>query len=102
MTRISDGRLGSAGSYAENFADHKFCQFSFVCSCFVCVLPKTNNKLPQVNSPRAPRLRDTRTSSPTPDASHQQYKRYNLRHFDSPISSFVCFYPMRATLFVFV
>src|SRR4051812_14661732 len=75
--------------------------FHFVCSCFACLSP-FSQQLPH-QSHHA--LNDTATlehHSPPTIASRQQYQRYNLHHLDSPISSFVCIYPMRATHFVFV
>ena len=59
----------------------------------------------QASASKSSALIDTATLEHHPPptvASPQQYQRYNLRHFDSPISSFVCIYPMRATHFVFV
>ena len=82
-----------------SFSLADFFPFSlFVFRVFVAILT-------QASASKSSALIDTATLEHHPPptvASPQQYQRYNLRHFDSPISSFVCIYPMRATHFVFV
>ncbi len=85
--------LDASFSLADFFP---FCLFVF--RVFVAISTKAS-------ASKSSALIDTATLEHHPPptvASPQQYQRYNLRHFDSPISSFVCIYPMRATHFVFV